>query len=441
MKENWTDEIRRKLEGHEMSPPDGLWEGICEEMGFEQKATRRPMVNKRWWWVAAAAVVAMVGLFTLYHFGDDTLIAERDDSMMRPSKKEIPSKDENRMKGETPMEGTIIKNEISALTNGEEATPSAPIDAVNRHTRVQPLTSSHETQTAMVSSPVTKPQDLQKETVDEGKVTDGQTKKEERQLAKDEELQQTDEAQPSVAETKPAMNDKIWNGENYDRLENQQSSLVAHASHEETSKWTVGVNASGGLFIAQNTDGSQRLFFASKAPSPMYVGMSSFNYGNQGYSSYSNVTREAKHDIPMRFGVGVQYRLNDRWALLSGFNYTLLRSRFSLPLYDLLLDNQRLHYAGIPVKLVYQLLSNQHLRLYLSGGGMAEKCLNAKPWQWSVNAAAGVEYAITPLVGCYAEPSLGYFFDDGSSLEHYYKEHPVAPAIELGVRLHVPYIK
>ena len=439
MKENWTDEIRHKLEGHEMSPPDGLWEGICEEMGFEQKATRRTIVNRRWWWVAAS-VVAMVGLFTLYHFGDDTLVAERDDSMMRPSKKEIPSKDENRMKGETPMEETIVINDTSALTNGEEAMPRVPMDAANRHIGVQPLTSSYE-KTTMVSSPVTKPQDLQKETVDEGKVTDGQTKEEERQLAKDEELQQTDEAQPSVAETKPAMNDKIWNGENYDRLENQQSSLVAHASHEETSKWTVGVNASGGLFIAQNTDGSQRLFFASKAPSPMYVGMSSFNYGNQGYSSYSNVTREAKHDIPMRFGVGVQYRLNDRWALLSGFNYTLLRSRFSLPLYDLLLDNQRLHYAGIPVKLVYQLLSNQHLRLYLSGGGMAEKCLNAKPWQWSVNAAAGVEYAITPLVGCYAEPSLGYFFDDGSSLEHYYKEHPVAPAIELGIRLHVPYIK
>ena len=421
MKENWIDEIRRKLEGHEMSPPDGLWEGISEEMGFEQKATRRTMANRRWWWVAAAAVVALVGFFTLYHFGDDALVAERGDSRMRASKKEIPLKDENRMKDQILMEGTVIQNETSASTNGEEAMPSVPKDAVSR--------------------PVVEPQDAQKETVGEEKVTDVHTKDEERQLAKDEELQQTDEARPSIAETRPSTNDRMWNDEGHDRLENQQSPLVAHASHGETSKWTVGVNASGGLFTAQNKDGSQRLFFASRTPSPMYNGMPAFYYGNKGYSTYSNVDREAKHDIPMRFGVGVQYRLNDRLALLSGLGYTLLRSRFSLPLYDILLDNQTLHYAGIPLKLVYQLWSTQRLRLYLSGGGMVEKCLNAKPWQWSVNATAGVEYAITPLVGCYVEPSLGYFFDDGSSLEHYYKEHPLAPAIELGVRLHVPYIK
>ena len=76
---------------------------------------------------------------------------------------------------------------------------------------------------------------------------------------------------------------------------------------------------------------------------------------------------------------------------------------------------------------------------------MLEKCVRAdlegsdmgqKPWQWSVNAAAGAEYTYTPQVGIYLEPSLGYYFDDGTFLEHYYKEHPLAPSIEFGLRLH-----
>ena len=78
---------------------------------------------------------------------------------------------------------------------------------------------------------------------------------------------------------------------------------------------------------------------------------------------------------------------------------------------------------------------------------MVEKCVSAdlegsgkvstKPWQWSVDAAAGAEYAFTRQLGFYLEPSLGYYFDDGTSLEHYYKEHPLAPSIEFGLRLHI----
>ena len=163
----------------------------------------------------------------------------------------------------------------------------------------------------------------------------------------------------------------------------------------------------------------------------------SVNNAHVGYSPYSYADYEAKHNIPVRIGMDVQYRLNDRLSLLSGINYTYLHSQFSVPLYDITMNDQNLHYLGIPLGVVCQLWSADHLRLYLSGGGMVEKCLNAKPWQWSVNVAAGAEYAITPLVGCYVEPSLGYYFDDGTAYEHYYKEHPTAPAIEIGLRLHI----
>ena len=81
---------------------------------------------------------------------------------------------------------------------------------------------------------------------------------------------------------------------------------------------------------------------------------------------------------------------------------------------------------------------------------MLEKCVHAsfdykssdgvdieKPWQWSVNVASGAEYSFTPQLGVYLEPSLGYYFNDGSSLEHYYKEHPLAPSISFGLRFNL----
>ena len=78
---------------------------------------------------------------------------------------------------------------------------------------------------------------------------------------------------------------------------------------------------------------------------------------------------------------------------------------------------------------------------------MLEKCIsthselpdrpNDKPWQWSLDAAAGAEYDFTPQFGFYLEPSLGYYFDDGTPLEHYYKEHPLAPSFEFGLRFNV----
>ena len=77
---------------------------------------------------------------------------------------------------------------------------------------------------------------------------------------------------------------------------------------------------------------------------------------------------------------------------------------------------------------------------------MLEKCVNAevdgnsvskKPWQWSVNASAGAEYSLISQLGFYLEPSLGYYFDDNTALEHYYKKHPLTPTIEFGLRLHL----
>ena len=203
------------------------------------------------------------------------------------------------------------------------------------------------------------------------------------------------------------------------------------------SQWSIGLNASGGLLAASSS--SQRSIGQSDYPVS-----GEFNYNNfvDKVSSWPSTSSEvydyeAKHRLPMSLGLSVYYQLNPRLAFQTGVNYTYLYSEFSTPLYPNIYREQKLHYLGVPVGLSWQFWKTSGFSFYLSGSVMLQKCLNEKPWQWSFNASAGAEYAITPLLGLYLEPSLGYYFHDGTSFEHYYKEHPLAPSIEFGLRLHI----
>ena len=185
-------------------------------------------------------------------------------------------------------------------------------------------------------------------------------------------------------------------------------------------KWSVGLDASSGLLAMQ---ASEHMETSSQNNESIYMPL-------------TNTIIETKHHLPIRVGLSVHYQLNDMLSLLSGINYTYLYSEFSMPLYHNISYTQKLHYLGIPVGLAWKLGATGRFSFYVSGQVMLEKCLNDKPWQWSLGVSAGAEYSIVRQLGLYLKPSLGYFFDDGTTLEHYYKEHPLVPSIEFGLRLH-----
>ena len=60
--------------------------------------------------------------------------------------------------------------------------------------------------------------------------------------------------------------------------------------------------------------------------------------------------------------------------------------------------------------------------------------LNEKPFQWSINASAGLQYNITPSIGLYAEPGVSYYIKDGTSLKTIYKDKPFNFNLNLGLR-------
>ena len=389
MKEDWIEQQRQKLEGHRKMPPAGLWEGICEQMGLTPEPVRQLQTMRRWHWVAAAAVIALVGLFMVYQFQSE------------------PEKSLSSINSEPSIRSTSSKGSKSSLNKEPSISQNPSLDT-------KTIVGSKLSTSSMPSVSSVRPLLLAEET----------------EAHSDDEMPQqshidTDTLQQTESSPIPA--NPVTHS--YSHFEGNQTSYASPTT--QYHKWSLGVNASGGL-LAANT--SQRTYYF---------------YGNSKETAYASGLKTeyiSEHHLPIRFGLSVNYQLTPLLALHSGISYTYLYSEFSISLDKNVNYDQKLHYLGIPFGVTWQLWSANHFRFYVSGGMMLEKCVsgkmdgnsvNQKPWQWSAEAAAGAEYTFTRQLGFYLEPSLGYYFNDGSSLEHYYKEHPWTPSLEFGLRLHL----
>ena len=149
-------------------------------------------------------------------------------------------------------------------------------------------------------------------------------------------------------------------------------------------------------------------------------------------------THTVHHRQPVRFGLSLRYRLNDRWSLESGLSYTCLSSDITITIDDkTTVTEQRLNYIGLPLNINYDLWKSRRFGLYISAGGMIEKSLDTSPWQFSLNGAAGAEYKLTDFFSLYAEPGLGYYFKDGSTTPTIYQDHPLNFNLSFGLRFNL----
>lgn len=152
---------------------------------------------------------------------------------------------------------------------------------------------------------------------------------------------------------------------------------------------------------------------------------------------------DIKHHQPISFGLSVRKALGKGFSLESGLTYTLLSSDAKLANDDHQIE-QKLHYIGIPLRANWNFLDKKLVTLYVSGGGMVEKCVygklgsekeTVKPMQFSVSGAVGAQLNATKRVGIYVEPGVAYYFDDGSDIQTIRKENPFNFNIQAGIRL------
>lgn len=375
MREDWAKKLKQKLERHRKTPPPGLWESINQEMGFDAEP-----VFRRWHWATAAVFLALVGIFVFQNNNDKELIQAETLSLKSPSPQ---------------MEKTdAIKHEVLASVQINKSAHTKKLHHIFKRTKGNPITQESETTPA---------EPLKEEDKSETLVP------------------------PSESEHTPE-DHQHHQAENVQNVQSQSENwMVNEPSPTHSQKWTIGINASSGLLAARASQPTRQFYALEYLDNSNYESSTGYNFTDC----------EWEHHLPVRFGLKLNYELSPRLNLQSGISYTYLHSKLKMSLHENTIYNQTLHYLGVPLGLSWKLWTNNRFQLYLSGGMTLEKCLNDKPWQWSVNAAAGMEYILTREIGVYLEPSLGYYFDDDSSLEHYYKEHPWAPSFEFGLRLHV----
>ena len=386
MKGDWTDKLKTRLEGHEMTPPSDLWTGINKQMGFAAQPARASVVAIWRWATVAAVVLALVGFFALYENN------EADYSIPN----ELISEEAIIPK---PMEETIIEKQPIAKKQSSTISRVPPqesegITIVDEYFVVEDIAGEPEKSTKVVK----------------------EVKPQKRNTAK-----------------------KV--------IPVSQREVIAQQPKAKSKKQrlSVALNASGGLSNSKTESMHVEPIYGAAPGTPPHR----MHYLGDVFEPKKVQERKAsKHAFPIRLGIKLSYPLNDRLSLQSGVGYTLLKSDLS---YSSMQIGQQLHSSGVPLGLRYQLWNSGRFSLYGAVGAMLEKCVKnnselpsaftdaalintEKPWQCSLNAALGAEYRLDKAIGIYLEPGVGYFFEDGTSVEHYYTEHPFVPSLEIGLR-------
>ena len=169
------------------------------------------------------------------------------------------------------------------------------------------------------------------------------------------------------------------------------------------------------------------------------------------------VMTQTKHHMPLRAGLNVRWEFFPKLSLETGLVYTLLSSELTSgsDKYTYV-SKQKLNYIGIPLNLNYTFLETRFIGLYVSTGGMMEKCVGGKlstdyisngkvidktaeslrvvPLQWSVNLSAGFQFNIIRSTGIFIQPGISWYFDNKSPVETIYRTKPLNFDLRFGIR-------
>ena len=230
-----------------------------------------------------------------------------------------------------------------------------------------------------------------------------------------------------------------------------------NVSDSKSGRLSVGVFTSGGLGVEQNRKSS---FYSASTEvvNNKYIWKDRPLLGILAYNRNKKIASSIRHRQPVKAGVSLSFRLDDRFSIASGLSFTKLTSDiFEGSDNHYFTGEQNLFYIGIPLNISYNIYSWRKFDIYAAAGVAAEKCVYAstnrsyvinnsvikedkyrikeKPLQWSVNATAGIQYNITTKLGVYIEPGAGYYFDSHSNLRTIYSDKPLNLNLNFGLRL------
>lgn len=416
MKEQWIQQMQQKLAGYRQPAPEVSWDEIEKALANNRQKAKARIVQM-WTRRIAAAVVVLVAVTTGYLAWNQ-------------------------------QEDTTTANNVETEVSNKETSPQPKEEKIVAKESV-----SHKSKMLSVSH---KPQVLPTDTLPSEPQPEPEV------------LQQEEELSVQLAEESSAPHDE----DSHTQIANTSPMPLPLDYPTDVRKPAV----SGNRLMAKVylTNGAMK---ETEHNIPTEI-IHTYNYvivGPDGkpldvpmrsLSDYASGAgkNDVYHNLPVRYGLSLRYRLNNRWSLESGLVYTRLCSDIhtALPT-DLKPDvtvtsniEQTLSYIGIPANVSYQLWGSHYGSFYVTAGGMAEKMVKGRlhieesedklettesvsirPLQFSVNGAIGAEFNLSRWFSIYAEPGVGYYFDNGSSLPTYYRDKPFGFNLNVGLKINI----
>ena len=411
-RDTFDDLFRSKLQDFEVDTMPGDWEAIADRLPVKAPVPFRRTL--RYW--AAAAVVSLLmitsGVYLFKSEKEATPLAEKIEQETKKIETELAKETEVSVTQVQPVEERITASPVAAVQQPVmQATYKATVKVA-------------ENEPAVISS-----DDDMEENAEVITLPDNTAVVETEEVAQDyPEVGSADDTRSLIADAAP----------------------VGKKDKEVSPRrWGFGM---GGGCVTAGTSNSLNTY-ALKNTSLTDQELLFLNSAN-----FENSARKTnvKHKTPVSLGMSVSYSLNNRFALVTGLNYSLLSSSWETSDAYHNKTSQKLHFIGIPLSLTYRIAEWKRFQVYAAAGVMTEvnvagklvtkkymhnelyekeaDHIRMKEWFWSVNARAGVSYPLLRFVSLYAEVGADYYFDNGSSIETVRSEKPFNVNLQAGFR-------
>ncbi|NDV59607.1 outer membrane beta-barrel protein [Bacteroides sp. 519] len=407
--ELWMKKMKEMLQDYNEPAPPGVWNRIDKELS---PPVERKIQPYRWWGVAAAVLLLAVSGVSYYFL--HTPVADNVRLTDVPVVTSIPD-----VIPVTPQQESVAEQ----LTPAKETTPKQYIALANKLSRV-----------------------IGEE---ENRITEPQIDGDEKDETGNREPQTPDNDSNNLAAEKD--NSKRNTGKRTD-LENHTPIVNQSTSRK---KWAIGLSVNSGTTSLLDNDQNSPIIRSTSSlsvealstvstNSTGYVDLSDKNLVyKEGTAQIAESERQKNH-IPITVGLSLRKEITNAFSVETGLTYTFLKSDiYQNGQQGETKGEQKLHYIGIPLRGNWDFVKSKNFTVYLSAGGMIEKCvygkrldkdIDDKPLQFSLNGSVGAQYNLSKQIGLYVEPGVSYFFDDGTDIETIRKETPFNFNLQAGIR-------
>lgn len=413
LQDPFTEQVRQKLEHHQMPVEADVWEGIQEQI------TPKKRFVPAWVYVSISVAAGLALIISLGNYLFLNQVSEETSVDIVQNQTEIVRADvvQETIEKETAVSGTSTTiSEKQVLKPSLKQKTLAPVEKLLAVETSEPFVAQQsETEIAIVkeASPVITPKPKEERSTETAE--------------KPVEQKSTKKLSELVDELAEDWTDLI-------RKKKDNQALLAAGFGSGIGSSSVTLTPRSRSYRAESLVDVETSYSSILTPNDFY---------------------QKEYLPPVSLGLSVRLPLDERFAVESGLVYTYLLTKLSGSRVGDYRADLNLHYLGLPVNLVASLLKEKKWEIYLAAGGMIEKGLRSdynqyqnfdgteittdantavEGVQWSLNGTLGVSYAIGKQISLYLDPKLSYYFENEQPFS-IRKELPLLIGVNAGVRM------